>query len=635
MNFSEIKVKAKSFLKRKTFILGIVIFLLLVTSIILIAGKFLISQDKSWQINLVYNSSTKKLSLEKLTLLQTKIVPDGRGALYSPYSLKVLDKAKKTLYESRINISEEILYDYYVNTPDNPNLSFSNLFKSVVYVPYQAGASEIVISKENNVVLKINLPKNVSFDFIEKAKAQAGNVSCGPVTTVFINDNYTNINQFKNDVSSLKNMYNTTSPYNVTPSIFDFKEIDNPQNFGCSTRGVSWCIKNLSEAIKTTGLRSYPNAVKFVVIVNSPNALQVDGGIAGLVNGVGGDVIIYTNFVYPGLLGSKPFAAATHELEGHAIGYLWDRYVSSDQNYSPILAGYKQSNCSLSPNGADFWKNAGSTGVFKGCANQNQYAPFPLTCNSGTRLLISGGTFDTIMSAIGCSPNKFDSVEENWIKNNILPFYKPCSGGPQVTLPPISTPTPTPTPTPVPTPTPTPIAIIHNIKGTAFIDYNYNNKQDSNEPGYSGLNVSLSGPVSQTTVTDSSGRYIFANLPTGSYVIRASDQRISFRPSNLIDLGQNISDVTANFPIPPSALATPTPVPTPVPTPAPTPIPTPIPTPVPTPTQNPFPTLNPVLTTPAPTSTPAPADTYNCVMDPSCISGQGILQMCPLICTPN
>ena len=639
MNFLDIKEKAKSLLKRKTFILGIVIFLLLITSIILIAGNFFISKDKSWQINLIYNSSSKKLTLENLTLLQTKVIPDERGALYSPYSLKVLDKAKKTLYESRINISEEVIYDYYVNAPDNPNFSTSNEFKSVIFIPYQPGASEIVISKNSSVVLKINLPKNVSFDFIEKAKAQARNVSCGPITTVFINDNYTNIEQFKKDVASLENLYNTTSPYNVTPSIFDFKEIDNPQNFGCSTRGVSWCIKNLSSVIKTTGLRSYPSAVKFVVVVNNPNAIQIDGGIAGLVNGVGGDIIIYSNFVYPGLFGSKPFMAASHELEGHAIGFLWDRYVSTDQNYSAIPSGYPQSNCSLNQNGEDFWKNAGSTGAYKGCSNQNQYAPFPLTCNSGTAALISGGTFDSIMSAIGCSPNKFDKVEEDWIRNNILPYYKPCSGGPQVTLPPISTPSPRPIKTSVPTPTPTstPIAIIHNIKGTAFIDNNYNSQLDANEPGYPGLTVYISGPVSLTTVTDSNGKYLFANLPTGYYSIRASDQRINFRSSNLINLGQNVTDITGNIPVPPSALATPAPTssPRPIKTSVPTPIPTLAPTPVPTPTQNPFPTLNPTLTTPAPTSTPAPADTYNCVMDPSCISGGKILQLCPLICTPN
>ncbi len=638
MNFSEIKAKAKSFLKRKTFILGAVIFFLFLSTLILIAGNFLIPQDKSWQINLIYNSTSGKLSLEKLALLQTKIIPDERGALYSPYSLKVLDKANKTLYESRINISESMLYDY-VNVPGIKTVPLADSFKSVVFVPYQKGAFEIIISKNAKTVLRINLPKNITFNFIEKAKAQVRDVSCGPITTVFINDNYTNIDQFKKDVQTLETLYNTTSPYNVNPSIFDFKEIDNPQNYACDKprkdragkdiAGINWCIANLQDVIQSTGLKNFPSARKFVVVVNSPNAFQTDGGIAGVVNGIGGDVVIYTNYAYPGPLGNKPFMAATHELEGHAIGFLWDRYVKKDPSYAVIPAGYQQTNCSVSPNGIPFWNGAGSTGVFRGCGNQNQYAPFPLTCNSFNTDLLSGGTFNTIMSAIGCSPNEFDSVEQNWLKNHVLPYYKPCSGGPQVTLPPIST------PTPIPTPTPMPIAIIHNIKGTAFIDYNYNNKQDSNEPGYPGLNIYLSGKSSLTTVTDNNGRYLFANLPSGTYTITARDQRINFNPSNLIDLGQNISDVTANFPIPPSALATPTPTPTPTPVPTPTPTSLPTPTPVPTPTPNLFPTLSPVLVTPTPTPTPLPAATYTCVLDPSCVTGQKILQICPLICTPN
>ncbi|MCL6096753.1 MAG: cohesin domain-containing protein [Patescibacteria group bacterium] len=432
MNIRGIKVKIVNLFREKTFILTglflIIVFLLSTALLIINSNKPSQQPDKTWEINLTYNSNSKKLSLEKLAVVNRKTVPDLRNALYSSYKLQVLGKNGNVIFAEKINITEKILYDIFLNAPESRVLIPADI-KSVIFVPYQADGVRIVILRNNNTVLQINLPKTTASNFIQSAEALTqSSISCGPITTVFINDNYKNTAQFKADVAYLKNLYNTIPPYNTNPSVFEFQEVDAPQNFGCASSGVTSCMNNLQGAIKNSALRYFPNAQKFIVLVDNPNALTVDGGIAGLVNGIGGDVMIYTNYTYAdaGPVSGQPFAAAPHELEGHAVGYLWDRYVSSDTNYAAIARGDVMSNCSTNPQGEAFWKNSGSTGAFGGCGNQNQYAPFPLTCKSNTKGLISGGTNNTIMSAIGCSRNEFDQVEQAWITNNILPNYKAC-----------------------------------------------------------------------------------------------------------------------------------------------------------------------------------------------------------------
>lgn len=464
MNIREIKVKIVNLFRKKTFILTglflIIVFLLSTALLIINSNKSSQQLDKTWQIEVTYNSNAKKLSLDKLTVINRKTVPDERNALYSPFKLQVLGKNGNVIFQKKVNVTEQILYDLFINAPDS-NLSMPTDLKSVIFVPFQADAAKIIILRNSDTVLQINLPKLTSLGFIKSAQAAQQSVSCGPITTVFINDNYTNTDRFKSDVSYLENVYNTIPPYNINPSVFDFKEVDFPQSFGCATLGITSCINNLQGAIKNAGLRYFPNAQKFIVLVDNSNALIIDGGIAGLVNGMGGDVIIYTNYVYPGPTGGKAFASAAHELEGHAVGYLWDRYVSSDPKYSTITSGDQPSNCSTNPQGESFWARAGSTGVFQGCSNQGQYAPYPLTCQSNTKALISGGTNDTIMSAIGCAPDQFDQVEQAWIVNNILSYYKPCSGTPLATITPLPAvnPLPTPVPTTSVTPVPTPVII--------------------------------------------------------------------------------------------------------------------------------------------------------------------------------
>jgi len=658
MNLQGIKEKVRTFLRKKIFILAglliIIVFLLSTALLVINSNKSPQQFDKTWQIELNYNSNVKKLSLEKLTVINRKTVPDERNALYSPFKLQVLNKNGNVIFQEKVSITEQIFYDLFLNAPDS-QLPMPTDFKSVIFVPFQIDATKIIILRNNDTILQISLPKFTSYRFIESVQAAQQSISCGPITTVFINDNYVDINKFKSDVSYLENLYNTTAPFNINPGIFDFKEVDAPQNFGCATLGIRSCVSNLSGAIKNAGLRYFPNAQKFIVLVNNLNALTVDGGTAGIINGIGGDVIAYTNYAYvmPGLTSGQAFAAAAHELEGHGVGYLWDRYVLSPNLNNPVIApGDTSTNCSTNPQGEPFWKGAGSTGVFQGCSVQEQYAPFPLTCQSNTKALISGGTNDTVMSAVGCSPNQFDQVEQAWIKTNILPNYKACPSGTVAKVSPSTTINFNPTPQTVAVGQNINLDIIMN-PGTNQVDFaklviNYDPTKLAilpagpaicparptdafcpnilafpvvlQPPVYTpgAISVTLSvggGPQSVIQVSTKIATVTFkAIAPTnlGSTQITIDKQQSQILSIASTDyFNQNVlSSITP-------AIITITGLPaTSSASPVPTVVPTLIPNPSPLPTQK-------------------SASTYNCVMDPSCYSGKSTIQLCPLKCTPN
>src|ERR1035437_1799468 len=96
MRIQEIKANFVSLFRKKTFILTllliVIVFLLSTVFLIINSNKSSQQSDKTWQIELNYNSNVKKLSLEKLTVINRKTVPDQRNALFSPFKLQVLGK---------------------------------------------------------------------------------------------------------------------------------------------------------------------------------------------------------------------------------------------------------------------------------------------------------------------------------------------------------------------------------------------------------------------------------------------------------------------------------------------------------------------------------------------------------------
>jgi hypothetical protein len=64
-----------------------------------------------------------------------------------------------------------------------------------------------------------------------------------------------------------------------------------------------------------------------------------------------------------------------------------------------------------------------------------------------------------------------------------------------------------------------------SISGMKFDDLNANGVKDPGEPGIAGWIINLTGPVNETTTTDSSGDYLFAPLAPGTYSV--SEQSVA------------------------------------------------------------------------------------------------------------
>jgi hypothetical protein len=109
-----------------------------------------------------------------------------------------------------------------------------------------------------------------------------------------------------------------------------------------------------------------------------------------------------------------------------------------------------------------------------------------------------------------------------------------------------------------------------SISGAAFADWDRNGVRDAAEPGLAGVSVSLSGPATGSAVTDGSGGYTLANVPTGLYSVSApvTVGTLSGNPTPLsVDLAPGEQRTGADFPysesIPPvCAVAAPSGTPT-------------------------------------------------------------------------
>ena len=450
------------------FILAVAILILLIPLILLSYSKKQTGpkpeppKAKTWEIILSYDNNTEALSLKKLSVLNQEILADFRSATYSPYELVVQDKEERALFRTKVNITEQIIYNF----PYEPESSSSALptqishLETILYIPYRPSANKILINKNYSPILQINIPPEVAFNLIPEAFAQTSPASCGTMQVVLISDNYTDPSQFHQDVEQLKTIFNSTEPYASTnPKIFDFKEFYNTTPLGC-INGISpdyqrnrftGCIQN--PQIQQIGRSKFPSASKFIVVVNNPNAETVDGSLLGTTNDIGGDIAVFTNRQD----GVPKFPVAAHEFLGHSVGLLYDRYVSKDPTYGlGLLLNNIRSNCTNNPNGETFWKTAGVQGVFPGCSNPTYYGSSPLSCpiyNPFSNFQ-NGGSQSSLMSLYRCGGNTFDSVEQAWINQKVIPLYQTSCQQPTSVPVPTSPLVPT-TPVIIPTNPPT------------------------------------------------------------------------------------------------------------------------------------------------------------------------------------
>ena len=95
--------------------------------------------------------------------------------------------------------------------------------------------------------------------------------------------------------------------------------------------------------------------------------------------------------------------------------------------------------------------------------------------------------------------------------------------------------------TPTQTPTATPTPANGTLKGTLYEDLNGNGVQDANESGIPGAHLALQSQnqrprfvanrlASQEAITDDSGKFIFADVPFGTYTLRVTEVPPGYLP---------------------------------------------------------------------------------------------------------
>jgi len=90
--------------------------------------------------------------------------------------------------------------------------------------------------------------------------------------------------------------------------------------------------------------------------------------------------------------------------------------------------------------------------------------------------------------------------------------------------PPVTPPPPPPADT-QPTPPPPDTGLTGaEIQGAAFADADVSFSWTAGETGLAGWTITLSGPVSASTVTDDAGTYRFVGLPPGTYIVCQAPQ---------------------------------------------------------------------------------------------------------------
>lgn len=591
--------------------------------------EVVVKEPGTWEITFSYNLKNDNFSLDKLTLLAKRITPDNRNAKFSEFELQVISKSNTVLYSEKVPVTTELPdiggFSIYAPSPTPTGIPKISAARQILYAPQFPEEREIVLKRNGKNVLEIPLPntsvKKTSLFFSPKQAYAAE--SCQPLVVAFISDNYTDMQEYHNDVNKFIDAFVSTAPYSsIGEGMFDFRIIDNTKPLGCGTNGLTYCMYYNQPLMAQIANNSANDISKVVVIANGPELNPRDSGVAGISSGIGGSYAVFPNNF--GNVTANTLVVARHEFLGHATGLLYDRYVTNasdpnNANYG-LIKGNIRSNCTDNSEGEAWWKAAGSKEVVQGCGNQFQtYGGTPLTCPViSNPALVSGGDKNTIMSAVGCGGTGFDTIEQTWINENVLPDYQSCKGR-------VTTPTPTNSQQPSePTPT-TSQTLTNNIIGVIFNDDNNNHKQDQGEQGYQGAKIDISGAKTASVNSDASGNFSFNDVPAGSYSLSVSiNNSVVAKGDFSIPDGQS---TTQKITIPLyMTQANPTPIVI-----APTVItPTPSPTPVPGSEGG---STGGFVTNGTPT--PTPDQYFTCVPDPNCAKSKKNIQLCPLLCSPQ
>jgi len=220
---------------------------------------------------------------------------------------------------------------------------------------------------------------------LPQALAQNQSVCTTDLKLVFISDGYKSESDFNSDVESMAAGFKSQAPYSEKPEIFDVRRIYNNIPLGCVRNGKLYtqCLNDATTLAKLNLLTSerYPELrglntdyLKFIILADADPESFGNRIRLGVSKGVGGQFAAFQTHY-------KPLYTAVHEVLGHEIGFLHDRYISP--NYHKLFAA-PPSNCSgLTTNKYDIWwlNEVPGTELYKGCNSIDLYAPYPRNCN--------------------------------------------------------------------------------------------------------------------------------------------------------------------------------------------------------------------------------------------------------------
>lgn len=463
--FSVLLLERVKKFKYVLFLLGI-----LVVGVLIFMSTQLLQEKNSqqetlpntWELLLNYHTRSNTVSLQEINIKKG----NAGSSLFtdSPYKILVYGKNNNILFQTYITIVEEVFYglDVAEQVEDDASILLPQPenIPTIITIPYYANAEHVVITKNDEPIITITPPKNFSYSLLPQVVAQGVSPpSCGPMNVVFLSEGYSNMDKFHKDVDTLKAAMVSIEPYKSNQSMFDFKMIDNTRSFGCKKDGhlVSLCLQNgavlnsVLDVVRTKYPEINANAdfLKIVILVDGkPEPTDIQGvTYLGVAYGLGGHFSIFQTE-------RDLTETAIHELNGHSVGKLYDRYVVDDPTYGKLTNGIR-SNCTDNSTGESFWNDARSPNdTSKGCSNTILYAPVKTNCSKSGNM-VSTGVKNSIMSETNCSEGRdFDAVEQAWIKNQIIAKYKACTtatGTPKPTSSPSSSSGETTTGTPSPT----------------------------------------------------------------------------------------------------------------------------------------------------------------------------------------
>ena len=357
-----------------------------------------------------YDGQSGRLELKEFSVLSERIEYDARLASGSSYKIVFNGDKGSVISSLPVSVNEHI-FSHPGPGEAAKNTDFPNKIASYIYVPFDAKVKNVSLLKNGQIVFEIPVP---SYPVQEGKVRNTSQIAqtCSRIPIAIISDGYSNMAAFRNDANNII-LSLSVDPYGAASNYFDFKIYENTTPTGCTSNIVA-CFNTPALNGVIQSARAETGAAGAIVLVQGGNtSASVIGSGPAVIN-----TIDSGNLIWRG----------KHEFLGHMIGQLYDRYYNQGAGYvsQTSLNPGLRSNCSDNPAGEAFWRDAGSTGAYPGCATSTSfYAPFQPNCGPS-------GSSGTVMAL--CGGQGFDSVERAWIAQSILPVLT-CQNPPATNNP--------------------------------------------------------------------------------------------------------------------------------------------------------------------------------------------------------